>query len=381
MFKAIILPLVLFSAVLNTAAQSITSTRIDMRLEKASISEALRRIEAVTPFHFIANADDIENGGLINIDVKNESIEKILSRIFKGTRLTFRQNGTNILVRKNNRNVAAAGATAAQSRTVHGTITSSTTGETIIGATVSVVGTAIGTLSNDYGFFSLAVPSEYQMILITAIGMESLLINIDTVGANRMRVLLSKKDESLEAVTITAAARGNSLRSPQMSMERLSAEQIKNVPVIFGERDIMKTIQLLPGVKSAGEGNSGFYVRGGAADQNLVLLDEAPVYNASHLLGFFSTFNSDAIKNVTLYKGGMPPQYGGRLSSVVDVKMNDGNNKDFGVSGGIGLIASRLNIEGPVQKERSSFMISGRRTYADIFLKLLGDSSLRSAQL
>jgi hypothetical protein len=166
-----------------------------------------------------------------------------------------------------------------------------------------------------------------------------------------------------------------------MSLERLNLQEIRNVPVLFGERDVLKTIQLLPGVKSAGEGSSGFYVRGGAADQNLILLDEAPVYNASHLLGFFSTFNSDAIKNVTLYKGAMPSQYGGRLSSVVDIKMNDGNNQDPEVSGGIGLIASRLNIEGPIQKDKSSFLLSARRTYADVFLKLLGDSSQRKAKL
>ena len=166
-----------------------------------------------------------------------------------------------------------------------------------------------------------------------------------------------------------------------MSVERINIQEIRNVPVLFGERDVLKTIQLLPGVKSAGDGNSGFYVRGGGADQNLILLDEAPVYNAYHLLGFFSTFNSDAIKNVTLYKGAMPPQYGGRLSSVVDIKMNDGNNQDFGVSGGIGLIASRVNVEGPLQKDKSSFLVSARRTYADIFLKLFGDSSMKKTQL
>ena len=141
------------------------------------------------------------------------------------------------------------------------------------------------------------------------------------------------------------------------------------MPVIFGEKDVLKTIQLLPGVKSAGEGNSGFYVRGGAADQNLILLDEAPVYNASHLLGFFSTFNSDAIKDATLIKGNGPAQYGGRLSSVLDVKMKDGNNKNYTVNGGLGLISSRLSIEGPIQEDKSSFILSGRRTYADVFLK------------
>ena len=187
--------------------------------------------------------------------------------------------------------------------------------------------------------------------------------------------------KDLEPVIVTSGTGGRSIASPQMSMERLNVKEINKIPVIFGERDILKTIQLLPGVKAAGEGNSGFYVRGGAADQNLILLDEAPVYNATHLLGFFSTFNSDAIKNVTLYKGGMPSQYGGRLSSVVDIKMNDGNSQDFGMSGGIGLIASRLNLEGPIQKNKSSFLLSGRRTYADMFLKLFGDSSLKNTKL
>jgi hypothetical protein len=153
-----------------------------------------------------------------------------------------------------------------------------------------------------------------------------------------------------------------------MGVQKHNVKEINSVPVLFGERDILKTLQLLPGIKSAGEGNSGFYVRGGSTDQNLILLDEAPVYNASHLLGFFSTFNSDAIKDVTVYKGGMPAQYGGRLASVLDIKMNDGNKKDYTVEGGIGLIASRLKVEGPIKRDKSSFMISGRRTYADTCL-------------
>lgn len=153
----------------------------------------------------------------------------------------------------------------------------------------------------------------------------------------------------------------------------LDIKRIEKLPVIFGEKDILKTIQLLPGVKSSGEGNSGFSVRGGATDQNLILLDEAPVYNASHLLGFFSTFNSDALKDALLIKGNSPSQYGGRLSSVLDVKMKDGNNQDYDVAGGIGLISSRVSIEGPIQKNKSSFIVSGRRTYADLFLGLSED--------
>jgi hypothetical protein len=172
----------------------------------------------------------------------------------------------------------------------------------------------------------------------------------------------------LKEVVVESGRKNDNLLKPQMGTETLDMKTINKVPVIFGEKDILKTLQLLPGVKSAGEGNSGFYVRGGSADQNLILLDEAPVYNASHLLGFFSTFNSDAIKDVTLIKGNTPAQYGGRLSSVLDVKMKDGNNQDFNVNGGLGLIASRISVEGPLQKDKSSFIISGRRTYADAFL-------------
>jgi hypothetical protein len=185
----------------------------------------------------------------------------------------------------------------------------------------------------------------------------------------------------LQDATVVAQARGRSIRGTQMGVEHLSTREIKNVPVLFGERDVLKTLQLLPGVKPVSQGTSGLSVRGGSADQNLILLDEAPVYNAAHLLGFFSTFNSDAIKDVTLYKGGMPAQYGGRLSSVVDVRMNDGNNQDFHASGGLGVISAKINLEGPLQKDKSSFLFSARRTYADMFLKLSNDSSVNKNSL
>ena len=196
-----------------------------------------------------------------------------------------------------------------------------------------------------------------------------------------LNIALEEEPKMLDNITITATSKNRSLGSPQMGIERLSTKEIRNIPVLLGERDVLKTVQLLPGIKAAGEGNSGFFVRGGAADQNLILLDEATVYNASHLLGFFSTFNSDAIKDVTVYKGGMPAQYGGRLSSVLDIKMNDGNNQDYNVSGGIGLISAKLNVEGPIQKDKSSFLITGRRTYADMFLKLSNDSALKNNTL
>jgi hypothetical protein len=263
---------------------------------------------------------------------------------------------------------------------LHGTIKAKGTGEVIIGATVSVTGGQVGTVSNEYGFYSLTLPQNDYIIGISAIGMKPQQVTVSLNKDVKLDILLEEEVTNLQEVTVKGSSAGRSLKNPQMSVEKINVHEVRTIPVLFGERDILKTIQLLPGIKSAGEGNSGFYARGGSADQNLILLDEAPVYNASHLLGFFSTFNSDAIKNVTLYKGTMPAQYGGRLSSVLDIKMNDGNNRDFGVSGGIGLIASRLNVEGPVQKDKSSFLVSARRTYADVFLKL-GDSSLKKTTL
>jgi hypothetical protein len=271
-------------------------------------------------------------------------------------------------------------ATAQQKHTISGTIKSKAKGETLIGATVRVSGGG-GTTTNEYGFYSITIADGKHKLEFTSMGLQT--TQLEFVLRKDTIINLSLEDESvaLGAVTITGTSTKRSLSTPQMGLERLTTKEMKNVPVLLGERDAIKVIQLLPGIKSAGEGNAGMYVRGGAADQNLILLDEAPVYNASHLLGFFSTFNSDAIKDIAVYKGGMPAQYGGRLSSVLDIKMNDGNNQHFGVSGGVGLISAKLNVEGPIQKDKSSFLITGRRTYADMFLKLSNDSSLNNNTL
>ncbi len=266
-----------------------------------------------------------------------------------------------------------------QSYTLSGKVKSGNKGESLIGA--SVRAGAAGTSSNEYGFYSLTLPQGKYVLEVSSVGLQSktieFLLNKDTV----LNILLDEEAAALEEVTVIGRSNRRSLSSPQMGIEKLTTREIKNIPVLMGERDLLKTIQLLPGIKSAGDGNSGFFVRGGAADQNLILLDEAPVYNASHLLGFFSTFNSDAIKDVAVYKGGMPAQYGGRLSSVLDIKMNDGNNQDYNVSGGIGVISSKVNIEGPIQKDKSSFLVSARRTYADLFTKLSKDSVARENKL
>lgn len=270
----------------------------------------------------------------------------------------------------------------AQTRfTISGTIRDASSLETLKGASVKAMDDG-GLLvkSNEYGFYSILLNSGEYTFQVSYVGYSDTFVKVD-ISKNINLNFELKANNTLQEVQITAGSRENQLNNALMGISELNVKDIENVPVIFGERDLLKTLQLLPGVSAAGEGNSGFYVRGGSSDQNLIILDEATVYNASHLFGFFSTFNSDAIKDVRLYKGGMPAQYGGRLSSVVDVNMQDGNKKDFHVKGGIGLIASRLSLEGPIKKDKGSFMISGRRTYADLFLKLSKDSTVNGSSL
>jgi len=265
---------------------------------------------------------------------------------------------------------------------ISGTIKDEVTGETLIGATVRIKELPqSGTTTNSYGFYSLSAPEGGYTLLFTYVGYKTISRPLALHQSQIINISLRSKSD-LNEVTINADKPNNDqVASPQMGLEKINMAQINNVPVLLGEKDILKTISLLPGVKSAGEGNTGFYVRGGASDQNLILLDEATVYNASHLFGFFSTFNSDAIKDVSLYKGGMPAEYGGRLSSVLDIKMNEGNNKDFTVQGGLGLIASRIKVEGPIVKDKGSFMVSARRTYIDLFLKASSDSILKGSTI
>lgn len=266
--------------------------------------------------------------------------------------------------------------------TVSGTVKDGKTGETIIGAIIRIPEVkGAGTASNEYGFYSITVPEGDYTVAVSMTGYKS---EARTLPLHKnIQENFSLQDTSFvqKEIVITSDRQDQNVSDPQMGSQKLDMKEANKIPVLFGEKDILKTIQLLPGIKSGGDGGSGFYVRGGSGDQNLILLDEAPVYNASHLLGFFSTFNSDAIKDVTVYKGNGPAQYGGRLASVLDVKMNDGNNQKFHVGGGLGLISSKLNIEGPIVKDKGSFLLTGRRTYADLFLKLSPDSAINTNTL
>ena len=258
--------------------------------------------------------------------------------------------------------------------TISGYVKMAESGEAMIGATIAAPALKKGTYTNEYGFYSLSLPASEDTLQLRYVfgGYQTEVRNI--VLDQDQTIDVELQIASLDEVVIEAESFQEQLNSTEMSVSRITMAEAKVLPALFGEVDIIKTLQLKPGVSSGSEGSSGIFVRGGGPDQNLVLLDNTVVYNPSHLFGFFSTFNSDAVKDVKLYKGGFPASYGGRLSSVIDVKMNEGNKKKFSGAGGLGLIASRLTLEGPIAKDKASFMISGRRTYVDVFTRLINEA-------
>jgi len=262
------------------------------------------------------------------------------------------------------------------SHTISGTITDKSNGETLFGASIFLKGTTIGGTTNEYGFYSITAPEGEYVLNISFMGYTDVNSNINLNQDIKRNVEISIAAAQLEEVVVTAEEpeRAN-LRKPEMSVVKLNVATIKKTPVVLGEVDVLKSLQLLPGVADNGEGTGGFHVRGGAQDQNLVLLDEAIIYNTSHLFGFFSVFNADAIKDVKLYKGGIPARFGGRVSSVLDIRQKDGNSKNYALTGGIGLISSRLAVEGPVFGDKGSFLVAGRRSYVDLLLKAAGEDN------
>ncbi|SFR74728.1 TonB-dependent receptor [Maribacter stanieri] len=257
-----------------------------------------------------------------------------------------------------------------QKFTLSGSISESSSNETLIGVTVAIPELNTGVTTNEYGFYSITLPEGTYTVLISYLGFEDIIQEITLTENRRIDFLLEEEAEQLDEVVVTENVEKMDIRKPQMSVNTLSIGTIKKIPVILGEADVIKSILLLPGVTNAGEGASGFNVRGGAADQNLILLDEAIIFNSSHLFGFFSVFNPDAIKDVKLYKGGIPARYGGRVSSVLDIFQKEGNSKEFKMNGGIGAVASRLLVEGPIKKDKAAFLIGGRASYAHLFLPL-----------
>ena len=270
----------------------------------------------------------------------------------------------------------------AQKSTISGTLKDAGSGEDLIAATIIVKELrGVGAVANIYGFYSLSLKAGTYTLVYSSLGYTSIEKKVVLTGSSQINIELAENTTSLDEFVVTSEKENQAISKIEMGVEKITPKSIETIPVLLGEKDIIKTLTLTPGIKSAGEGSGGFFVRGGGAGQNLILLDESIVYNASHLLGFFSVFNSDVLKDVTLYKGGTPAEFGGRGSSVMNITMRDGNNKKFGVSGGLGAISSRLTIEGPIVKNKSSFIISARRSYADMFLKLSNKDELKNSRL
>jgi outer membrane cobalamin receptor len=265
--------------------------------------------------------------------------------------------------------------------TLSGYVKDKANGEALIGATVYFPLVKTGVVTNNYGFYSVSVPSGSYPVTYSCLGYRSQSPIVDLSSSKQLNVMLEEDSKQIEEVVVSGEKKNRNVERLQMSIEKMPVKMVKKLPAFMGEIDIIKSITLLPGIQSGGEGSSGLYVRGGGPDENLMLLDEAPVYNASHLMGFFSVFNSDAIKDIEVYKGGIPAEYGGKASSVIDIRMKDGNSQNLGVSGGIGNISSRLTVEGPIIKDKWSFIVSGRRTYADYLGKIMGIASLQDNRL
>lgn len=258
----------------------------------------------------------------------------------------------------------------AQKFTISGLIKDAKTGEELTGATVFAKEAATGASANSYGFYSLTLPKGSYTLVYSYVGYEDLERKVELTQNLKIDIELTEESQTLKDVVITGEKLDRNVKENRMSVVSMDAKTLKRIPILLGEADLVKAVQLLPGVQAAGDGNTLMIVRGGNVDHNLILLDEAVVYNPTHAVGFFSVFNGDAIKDFDIYKGGIPSQFGGRLASVLDVRMRDGNSKNFSASGGIGLLSARLTLEGPIQKDKSAFMVSGRRSYFDLFFPL-----------
>lgn len=341
------------------------NTRINLVVKERSIKEVLEIIEKQTSLRFSYSDDIVPVSRKVTLNLRNTPLNEALLQIFANTFIDFRENGNQILLFRKKLQLDPK-----KSFTVSGFIREAGSGEALIGVNIHRRGTTHGSTTNAYGFFSLTLPSDTFQLVISYVGFESEMLFILLDRDIELNVNLRPNIELKEFVV--EARRKDSLPAPQaLGSIEVSVQQVRDIPALMGEKDVFKVIKLMPGVHSGTEGQSGLYVRGGGPDQNLVILDDATVYNAFHLFGFFSLFNGDALRSVELIKGGFPARYGGRLSSVLDIHMKDGNKEKIHGEGGIGIISSRLTLEGPLVKNKSSFLISGRRTYSELLTSVI----------
>jgi len=350
----------------NTVAQvNVLEKKISVSFDEENLVTIVKSIDKQLNGVFSYKPEIFPKNEKLTLNEENKTVKEILDKVFLGTKIGYREYGGEIIL-----NVKSE----LKKVTVSGLITDKTTGELLIGANIFVEETYGGASSNQYGFYSVTLDEGRYSLVYSYLGYtKKILTNVELSSSLRLNIELEPTPINMEEVVVEDQKYDQNIKATEMGLIAFTPKSIESVPILFGEQDILKAMQLMPGVSTAVEGASGFYVRGGGIDQNQILLDEATVYNPTHLLGLFSTFNSDAIKNVNFIKGNFPSEYGGRLSSVMDIRMKEGSNKNFNVYGGIGTIASRLTVDGPIIKDKGSFIISGRRTYADILFSLFPD--------
>ncbi len=349
-----------FSSLVVGQSASLLDSPVTLDIDNQSVIQVLEEIEDQTICKFFYNPNDLQSDEKFNFDNEKLMIRSVLDRLFPNGEVRVKTKGTRIVLVKQK-----VRKTAKERFTLSGYFMDAASKETLIGATVFVKELAKGTSSNEYGFYSLTLPAGTYEMVFSYIGYQSLVKQISLDGDLEFSPLMSIGN-TLEEVVVTGEETALRHAGTKMSSNKISMAKVKSIPALMGERDVLKVIQLMPGVQSGSEGTTGLYVRGGGPDQNLMLLDGVPVYNASHLFGFMSTFNGDAIKSVELVKGGFPARYGGRLSSIIDVRMKEGNMKKIKGDATIGLLSGRFNLEGPIVKDKTSFSFSGRRSWFDL---------------
>ncbi|MDE5422003.1 TonB-dependent receptor [Ancylomarina sp. DW003] len=361
--------LALLLGVNTVSSQSKASHLIKIEKEHYAFNDLLKLIKEQTGYNATYPSNSQLDSKKVYLVKKSYQLKVILDKICLQLQLKYKIIGKQIAFK----NIPK------KKVTISGYIKDKRNGEDLIGATCYIKELKKGTVTNPYGFYSLSIPSGYYTISFSFLGTKTQSKLIEIEEDTKLNIELDADNLQMKEIVVTGDNANKNVERAEMSVVKLPAATVKKLPALMGEVDLIKTVQMLPGVKPAAEGSSGFSVRGGNPDQNLLLLDEAPVYNASHLLGFFSVFNNDALSDLKLYKGDMPASIGGRLASFLDIRMKNGNSKKFSGNGGIGTVSSRLTLEGPIGKnEKTSFMISGRRSYADLFLKLSSDEDVKN---
>ena len=364
--------MLLFKAGISYSQTDVYEKKVQLSNNELTIKSVIKELTDKAGLNFSYNEKEIPFTKVIIFKNSNLTVKDILDEIVKTTGISYVNSNGYIILKRSK---------PAKKISLSGYVHDETNGESLVGAVVQIKNTRIATVTNTYGFYSLTLDDGTYTVLTNYLGYQKIEKEVDLSENVKLDFILPPETKELKEVVITKEKKNTQVTNPTLGINKISSKQIQKIPALFGETDVLKVIRLMPGVQPTNELSSSFSVRGGGKDQNLILLDEANVYNPSHLLGFFSVFNNDAIKGMDFYRGNIPAQYGGRLSSVLDVRMKDGNNKGFNCSGGIGLISSRLTLESPIVKDKGSIMISGRRTYADMFLKLSSNADLKNMQL